>query len=558
MLKSPNWIDRRDISFAFKLWISNNKEFDNPDDYKKMVSIISRLLNDSNSKVVQHILDILPDFTRCYSGKLGGGIAPLVANLLRERQAGASKIVLTSGILKARYETALLALVENIDYSLHINMLLKLAAETNINFKSVNSRLLLCQQMLKVLSKMALSLKQGEDRKINLSNDNTIKIGVTAIIHWSEDQKMVELRKAADRLIYNLQFVYQDMFDKIMNSFERSKQLAAARALDRYNKRTVSSSRVGSRLGSRLGSRQVSRQASRQTSRRNSPERRPSGQNLSNVQRTSSAMISATSKISPRKQQSITSSSQISGSHLDVRAESPLLDIAKSKSHEPTPLYLRDKTVCENNNSSTTNDISNVTPTRQNMSQQENPDARDEDKLDTDNETSDSNRLENIQVKVVEIPATPQEEQNLNETPPLEKELANLKLQDQENINPEMVKSPLADNKRSNAICASISSIKTRSVVQKVQILRQFESSIQLDPDFFRNHSEKTIQAIHDICCVFDSRSNPDGVRSAGLCSLKVALQHVRRLKSDDGLPILRHLVKGILQQTTECQILKF
>ena len=59
--------------------------------------------------MVAQCLDVLPEFARFFGPKLGGGIAPLVANLLRERVSGSTsgsannKVVLTAGVLKQKY-----------------------------------------------------------------------------------------------------------------------------------------------------------------------------------------------------------------------------------------------------------------------------------------------------------------------------------------------------------------------------------------------------------------------------------------------------------------------
>merc|ERR1712048_1449119 len=81
--------------------------------------------------------------------------------------------------------------------------------------------------------------------KLNLANDNSIKIGVKMIITWSEDSKAGELRKYSDKILNELHQIYGAFFDKIMNGFPRPLQLSAGRAIERFNNPKVGSSRIG-------------------------------------------------------------------------------------------------------------------------------------------------------------------------------------------------------------------------------------------------------------------------------------------------------------------------
>lgn len=252
LIKSVNWTDRRDSCIAIHLWCKSQKEL-TPEDLKRLVSVLTRLLSDTNTKVISGCLDILPNVCQVYAKQLGANVAPLVGNLLREKVGRAS---LTTGTLKVRFENALAGFVNYIPENTYANMLIKLSADTS-SFKQVENKILLLKQLIAVITKISEKIGMGK-----LTVDNQSKIGVTCIISWSADQKSQDLRKVCDRTIQSIQQVFSEDFDKMMQGMPRQVQLTAARSLDRYQKKAYGASRVGSRVGSRQVSRQASRQAS--------------------------------------------------------------------------------------------------------------------------------------------------------------------------------------------------------------------------------------------------------------------------------------------------------
>ena len=530
MLKSPNWIDRRDISYAIKLWINKNKKL-TIEDHRKLVSVISRLLNDNNSKVVQHCLEIIPDFAKSFCEVLGGGIAPLVANLLRERISGSTsgaannKVVLTVGILKTRYEEALLSFVNCINPNLYVNMLLKLAAETDMNFKSVNSRVLLAQQFLRVFVKIRQSNNNNSNMnnqvKLNLANDNSIKIGVKMIITWSEDSKAGELRKYSDKILNELHQIYGAFFDKIMNGFPRPLQLSAGRAIERFNNPKVGSSRIGSRM--------TSRQTSRVTSRRASPKRAP--KNYSAIPNTP-PMTARSNNSNNNSNSSVKSKEKINRNSTSTNSYQNKTTVEQGVSR---PEFLTDKTLAQMNMSS---------------SHSQEPILK-----NTSAEMQSKNDLMDLQVRMDGLEMVDKTLSSANDTSAAAALIPNDSLNssgsgptNDENQPPNdevNIKSPLADKKRSESLIDSFASIHQQSVVQKIQLMRQLESVISLDKDYWKSNQDKCVLALNAIIsCIDHSSNNPDGIKCAALCALQQLLKlAMKRCNGETASNLVRALV---------------
>jgi CLIP-associating protein 1/2 len=187
-----------------------------PPELKRLTELLTKRFYDPNSQVFASFLDVLPEFIIAYKRELNDWLYALLTRLLI--RMGAPDILDSTN---KKLRQCLLIVNSSFDVHAQFTVLIRF-----INDNSAAPGIKVKEILLRYLQQTIQHMEP-----VDITNNADIRIALSKIINWSSEPKSIEMRKAAQAVIFVLHNLNRPEFNLMLTALPQSYQDAAAKII---------------------------------------------------------------------------------------------------------------------------------------------------------------------------------------------------------------------------------------------------------------------------------------------------------------------------------------
>ncbi|UJR21229.1 hypothetical protein I4U23_024325 [Adineta vaga] len=218
-MSSNEWAERKESLSSLYHMIRAGRVF-SPPELKRLTELLTKRFYDPHSQVFASFLDVLPEFIIAYKRELNDWLYALLTRLLI--RLGAADL-LDSVAKKLKH--CLTIVNSSFDVHAQFTVLIRFVND-NSSAPSVKAKEIVLRYLQQVIQHM---------EPVDITNKSDIRTALSKIINWSSEPKSIEMRKAAQAVIFALYNLNRPEFNLMLTALPQDYQDTAAKIIQSAN-----------------------------------------------------------------------------------------------------------------------------------------------------------------------------------------------------------------------------------------------------------------------------------------------------------------------------------
>ncbi|CAF1131653.1 unnamed protein product [Adineta steineri] len=214
-MASNEWAERKESLASLYHMIRAGRTF-SPPELKRLTELLTKRFYDPNSQVFASFLEVLPGFIIAYKRELNSWLYALLTRLLI--RMGAPDLL--DSVYK-KLKQCLSIVNSSFDVHAQFTVLIRFIND-NSSAPSIKAKEIVLRYLQQVIQHM---------EPVDITNNTDIRTALSKIISWANEPKSIEMRKAAQAVIFALHNLNRPEFSLMLTALPQTYQDTAAKII---------------------------------------------------------------------------------------------------------------------------------------------------------------------------------------------------------------------------------------------------------------------------------------------------------------------------------------